>query len=155
MAEAVALVASIVGLAGTGAKLALQLYTIADGIGSAGAEARSIAKEITLFSQSLTAVSKSLERDGNADMRLHEIAKAVVEAAEGLVTDLQCLVEDLRPKSTTTMASYVKRIKWVLKKSKVQMMRSSVESFKTTLILLVATIDSVQARQTHQSSSVM
>jgi hypothetical protein len=143
MAE-VALIGSIIGLAGTCAKYALYLYTIADDIGSAGKEARTFATEISLFSQSLSAVSKSLERKSGKNDRLVEIAIVVTKACESLLEDLQALIGDLTL-APPNFTSLYKRIKWVFQKPKICALRVSIESFKSTLILLVATIDSAEA----------
>ena len=77
MAE-IGLVGSVIALAGAGAKLCMTLYTIADGVGSAGREARIIASGVAFFSQSLTAVSKILERETSEAARLHDIAQHLI-----------------------------------------------------------------------------
>ena len=56
MAE-VGLVASIVGIAGACAKLALGFYDIASSLGSAAKEAKSVASEISVISNVLTTLS--------------------------------------------------------------------------------------------------
>jgi hypothetical protein len=143
MAE-IGLVASIIALAGTGAKLAMGLYTLADSIGSAGKEARQFASEISLFSQSLNAVSKSLDRKTDKNDRLVEIAQVVMKACESLLKDIRTQLQDL-PRGQHTVRAYCARIKWVLRKPKLRGIRVSIESFKSTLILLVATMDSAEA----------
>jgi len=155
MAEAIGLVASIVALAGAGAKIALTLYDVADSIGSAGKEARLIATEVSLFSQSLNAVSKSLGRSSGENGCLKEIARVVTKACESLLEELRSLLTELLSLPRSKSASYCKRIKWIFKKPKVCAIRASIESFKATLILLVATMDSAEASYKNAPEFIM
>jgi hypothetical protein len=154
MAE-IGLVASIIGLAGAGAKLALILFQIADSIGSAGREARAVATEVSLFSQSLNAVSKCLEKKHEERNCLNEIAVVVTKACESLLDDLRAVLKQLAPSARFTFLTYCHRVRWILQKPKVNAMRSSVESFKSTLILLVTTMDSVEATHHNAPSAIL
>ena len=155
MAEVVGLVASIIGIAGAGAKLALALYQFADAIGSAGHEARTIATEVSLFSQSLSAVSKSLDRKSSKDESLKDVAEAVTKACHSLIEDLRLFLKELLPTRKSTFDTYSKRVKWVLRKPKVRSLRSSIESVKSTLTLLVASVDTAEASRTHAPETIM
>jgi predicted NACHT family NTPase len=89
------LITSITTVAGASAKLSLTLFQLADSIGSAGHEARLVGTEISLFSQSLNAVSKSLGRQSAESARLQEIAVVLYDACRGLLKDLKTLLEDV------------------------------------------------------------
>lgn len=141
---------SMVGLAGAGAKLALVLFQIADSIGSAGKEARAVATEVSLFSQSLTAVSRCLEKKSDEQTALRRIALVVTEACESLLDDLRAVLKYLVTSPGSNFAAYCGRVQWILRRPKVNAMRRSVESFKSTLVLLIATMDSVEATH-HQA----
>ncbi|KAK5674309.1 hypothetical protein LTS10_012893 [Elasticomyces elasticus] len=148
MAEVLGLVSAILTLAGAGAKLGMTLYTIADGVGSAGREARLIADEVSLFSQALTALSKSLERRTSQSARLHTIAQELSVSCQAALVELSALAEELSlsgGKKRRKLPTLVAKIKWMLQKPKVVFLRSSISSFKSTLILLVASMDYTEA----------
>jgi hypothetical protein len=96
----------MVGLAGAGAKLALVLFQIADSIGSARKEARAIAIEVSLFSQSLTAVSKCVEKKSNEQKCLKKIARVVTQACESLLEDLKAILKNLVTSPRSNFATY-------------------------------------------------
>ncbi len=151
MAEVAGLVAAVIGLAGAGAKLALGLYNISDTIGSAGREVRTVATEISLFSQSLTALSKNLQRKIAETTKIYEIVLSLQQSCQSLLDELHTILEDLLPYSLMRSASCKQplrtrmKIKWVFQKPRVLFLRGSLESFKITLVLLVASIDYAEA----------
>ena len=149
MAE-LGLIGSIISLAGVGAKLGMMLYTIADGVGSAGKEARIIAAEVSIFSQSLTTLSKSLERPVSEAIRFREVAETLIATCRVVVDQLSKLCDDLSPSCCLTrrrskIANLGARFEWILQKPKVAFMRDSISSFKTSLVLLVASMDYSEA----------
>jgi hypothetical protein len=149
------LCSSMIGLAGAGAKLALVLFQIADSIGSAGREARAVATEVSLFSQSLNAVSKCLEKKSDEQKCLKQIALVVTEACKSLLDDLRAVLKHLVFSPRLTLATYCHRVQWILQRPKVNAIRSSVESFKSTLVLLVATMDSVEATRHEAPDTIL
>lgn len=149
MAE-IGLVSAIIALAGAGAKLGIQLYAIADSVGSAGREARMIAAEVSVFSQSLTALSKTLERRTSEGERLQEIAQSLLNGCQAVLLQLSELTAELAPVSYSkfqhgAVMSLVARVKWLLQKPKVEFIRRSIDSFRSTLILLVTSMDLTEA----------
>ena len=158
MAEVVGLVSSILALAGAGAKLGMTLYTIAEGVGSAGREARLIADEVSFFSHALTALSKSLERTTSQTARLHSIAQELAVSCQTVLLELSVLADELSPSKKTRwkgkVSSFIGKIKWLLQKPKVAFLRSSISSFKSTLTLLVASMDYAEAIERHAPEAV-
>ncbi|KAK3625329.1 hypothetical protein LTR56_020494 [Elasticomyces elasticus] len=157
MAEVLGLVSAILTLAGAGANLGMTLYTIADGVGSAGREARLIADEVSLFSQALTALSKSLERRTSQSARLHIIAQELSESCQAALVELSALAKDLSlsgGKKRRKLPVLVAKIKWMLQKPTVAFLRSSISSFKSTLILLVASMDYTEAVDRYAPDSI-
>jgi hypothetical protein len=150
MAE-LALVASIVGVAGAGTKLALTFYQIADALGTADQEVRVIAAETSAFSHVLSSVSKSLEGDTTAAAESRPIAKTILILCEDLLSDLTDLLNPLRmlvaSKEGRRRARLSGRIRWIFVKSKVALHRRSLESLKTSLTLLVSTLDYAEVSQ--------
>ncbi|KAK5733004.1 hypothetical protein LTR17_010011 [Elasticomyces elasticus] len=157
MAEVLGLVSAFLTLAGAGARLGMTLYTIADGVGSAGREARLIADEVSLFSQALTALSKSLERKTSQTARLHTIAHELSASCQATLVELSALAEELSlpgGKKRRKLPALVGKIKWMLQKPKVAFLRSSISSFKSTLILLVASMDYTEAVDRHAPDNI-
>lgn len=156
MAEVIGCAASIIGIAGFGSKLALNLYQLADALGSAGSEARNVASEISVFTQSLFEVSKIIERKNKAtSQNMRGIVQTVIMASESLIKDIQVLIEDLGLAQTTKRTTWSTRIKWIMRKPRVLSLRASIESFKSTLILLIATSDTAEAYSRDAPESIM
>jgi hypothetical protein len=78
MAEIIGLTASLITLAGTGAKLADTLFKVANVIKSAEYEARLLAADIQIFSSSLTQLSKVLEWSHPATIQLGDITIVLI-----------------------------------------------------------------------------
>lgn len=100
MAEAVGLAASIIGIVGAAAKISLTLFSIADGLGSAAWEARAIATELGLFSESLRSLNKSIRRYTLRSRRARRAAVKMVQSSRGLIDDMQQILEGLVPEGS-------------------------------------------------------
>jgi hypothetical protein len=150
MAE-IGLVSGIISLAGVGAKLAKTLYQVADTIGSAGAEARLIAAEVSLFSHSLTAVSKLIDHPTPHTAKVCEVAEVSIAACRAVLQDVAELLEELQPirgrPSKNTFLGVCAQAQWPLKRPRVEFLRASLASFKGTLTLLVASMDLTEAKE--------
>ncbi|KAF2725905.1 hypothetical protein K431DRAFT_342743 [Polychaeton citri CBS 116435] len=142
MAE-IGLVASIIAVAGLGAKIGLTFYKIADELGSAGTEARTIGQEITTFSHTLTAFSQSIKGNTLNDPHLYDVAQSLFQNCRANLDDLDNLVTPVdKPDPAQSRRQSLKaRWKWFLGKAKVSFLRSSLDSFKTTLLLLIGTLN--------------
>ena len=152
MAE-VGIAASIITLAGAFANLGMTFYSVAD------REARVIANKISLYSHSLTALSKLLDRQTSESIQLSDVARNLITVSESVLAHLSRLTRDLVPKRSSkaqksTMSNFVARVGWLLRKPKVVFIRSSIESFKATLVLLVATMDYTEAVDRKASESI-
>ena len=150
MAE-LGLVASIIAVAGAGAKLATIFFHIADRLGSADQEVRVIATEVSVFSQVLGSVSKSLEGDTSVAAQGRSIAKTILVLCENLLSDLTELLNPLRLlitcKERRRLEIISSRIRWIFVKSRVALHRRSLESLETSLTLLIVSIDYAEVSQ--------
>lgn len=143
-------VASIIALAGTGVALSRSLCNIADAIGSAGKEARLVAAEVSVFSHSLSELTHQLGKPTKASQRLSEISLVLKSSCQRVLEELRAEIpDDVPPCTSFRDAAAVKylrvRMTWLLKKPKVLFLRQSMESFKMTLVLLVATMNYSEA----------
>jgi hypothetical protein len=145
MAEIIAFTASLITLAGVGAKLAETLRNVVNTLRSAEYEVGLIAADISIFACSLTQLSKIISnREIPEAKRLHEIVDVLIPACSALIDELKKLIGDpmdFRMKHSLWMRVLSIRFKWLVQGPKVAFIKSLVESFKSTLIFLVSTMD--------------
>lgn len=143
MAETVALVASILGIAAAATKLSIGLYEIARGLKDAGQEVRVIADDTNLFSRVLKELSNSLKTHTVVTSRARDVADDLIHVCatihadgEQLLLILQPLVEQSRSRATRVFL----RVRWLFKKSKFAFHREMLQSLKSNLQLLMSVI---------------
>jgi hypothetical protein len=145
MAVIIGLSAFIITLVGASAELARTLLKVANIIESAENEARLIAADISVLSCSLTQLSKVVETAHPETDRLREITVVLITACTTLIQDLAVLIGGPSPSNTTRrtfVMPYLRlRFRWMMKGPKVMFAKSLVDSFKTTIILLMSTMD--------------
>lgn len=158
MAEIVGLVASLITLAGATAKLAETLLKAVNILQSAQMEARYIAMDISTLSSTLTQLSQVLEISHSKTDKLREITAVLIVACKTLIEDLTELIGDPGPYNAAQrriMMPYLKlRFRWVMNGPKVTFLKSLVDSFKTTTILLVSTMNLATAHQRGAPDSI-
>ncbi|KAJ4357665.1 Vesicle-Associated Membrane Protein 8 [Didymosphaeria variabile] len=138
-------VASLIGIAGLGAKVSITLHKVVSTLNSAQNDARLIAADISIFTCTLTQLSKTIS-DCNVPeaAQLFEIAQVLVPACSTLVHELQRLIgntELYQMKGAFSVHLLALRFKWLLNGPKVTFVKSLLESFKSTLVLLISTMD--------------
>lgn len=142
MAE-IGLIASIIGVAGAGAKVSLTLFKIASQLGAAADEVRLVAGDASALSLVLTLLSNTLKaRRANADDG-EQIAGALVSLCRSVTQNSEELVRDLEPlikRDGSTVAQSMLRVRWIFGKPKFATHRQALESLKSTLNLLVSTM---------------
>jgi hypothetical protein len=155
MAEVIGLAASILTLAGASAQLARTLLKVANIIESAEYEARLIAADISVFSSSLAQLRKVLDLVCPETDKLREITVVLISACTTLIEDLTLLIGDPIPLNSARRAFPMPllrlRFRWLMNGSKIMFVKSMVDSFKTTIILLVSTMD--LATEIHHNTS--
>jgi hypothetical protein len=155
MAEVIGLAASILTLAGASAQLARTLLKVANIIESAEYEARLIAADISVFSSSLAQLRKVLDLVCPETDKLREITVVLISACTTLIEDLTLLIGDPIPLNSARRAFLMPllrlRFRWLMNGSKIMFVKSMVDSFKTTIILLVSTMD--LATEIHHNTS--
>jgi len=145
MAEVIGLVASLITLAGASAQLARTLLDVANVIKSAEYEARLIAADINVFSSSLTQLSMVVDTPNIKTEKLREITVVLIAACKTLIEDLKMLIgepvqhDPARRAFTISMVRF--RFRWMKVGPKVMFVKSLIDSFKTTIIVLVSTMN--------------
>jgi Ras association (RalGDS/AF-6) domain len=149
MAE-IGLIASIIGVATTGAKLSLILYQFADAVGSAARDVRIVASEISLFCSVLRQLDSTLQKAKAARYSLTALAaaEAIMAECQRVFREIQDLVNGLKRESVSTpeelVIAWTARVKWVFQRSKVLIYRRTLESMKATLLLMLTTLTIVE-----------
>ena len=145
MAEIIGLAASLITLAGASAQLARTLLEVANVIKSAEYEARLIAADISVFSSSLTQLSMVVDLPHSKTEKLREITAVLIAACRTLIEDLRMLIgEPIQndPRRRAFTISLIRfRFRWMKVGPKVMFVKSLVDSFKTTIIVLVSTMN--------------
>jgi hypothetical protein len=149
MAEAIGAIASIFGIIGAGAKLAIVLFDFASGLGSSGSEVRAIAVDISLFCSVLQQLERTLARakDRRYSISAIETTQKILDHCQFVFSEIDGIVSGLQKHNSGTgeiSVDFKARVKWMFKKSKVQVHRATLESCKITLHLMLTTLDFAQ-----------
>jgi len=146
MAE-ISLIASIIGVAGAGAKLSIAIFDIASTIGAAGKELQDLSTEISLlcsvFKQLETVLSHAHFHYSNAAV---DTARKILERCKTVFNELDDVVKDLLPRKNVGLGGipsvdFASRVKWLgFKNSKVKLIKSTLESYKLTLGIMLSTM---------------
>ncbi|ORY12802.1 hypothetical protein BCR34DRAFT_283533 [Clohesyomyces aquaticus] len=138
------LAASIFTLAKAATKLPDTLRIAISIIRSAESESRAIAADIQSFSLYLTQASKLVEDlDAAQTKTLHEISTILVPACHALIHKLEHLIGPLMPFGAKRglVAQWVRfYYAWIVNRRDVAFIRELIESFKSTLGLLLTTM---------------
>jgi hypothetical protein len=141
-------IASIVGITAAGAKVSISLYDFASSVGDAGTQVWIIAIEISVFCSVLGLLKNTLAKAKSCrySMSAIETAQEVLERCHGVFEDIDKIVSSLKNKNASAepTVDFVARFKWTFKKSKVKLLRSTLESLKITLHIMLTTLDTVQ-----------
>jgi len=159
MAE-IGAIASIIGVAGAGAKLSIMLFEFASSVGSAGAEVKRIGIEISLFCSVLKQLQSTLTKAKAYRYSLSalETTQEVLDRCQDVFEEIEGIVDGLRKRGTgeavETSMGLIARVKWTFKRSKVQVLRTTLESCKITLHLMLTTLEFAQKIATRRSVCV-
>ncbi len=144
--EIFGVIASVSALVRIGAKLSCTLFSLSDGYGSAATELGDIAVDISMFSSTLRQLASTLETEENPEYHLLANVNKVVERCQDLFDHIGLLLSDLRSDGTKVMdkLELVRKIRWHFRRPRVLLIRGTIDSFKTTLSLMLATQDLVR-----------
>lgn len=147
MAE-IGLVGTIVGLATTGVKLSLTLYTFSETVSAADKDIKNIARDVSLTSAVLEELGANLRQDEQAKLysnKALQTAGEVVEECEAVFKDLDAVMrktmaERVSKKGIRTgksSLSFLDKLKWLFMQPKVEFLRTNLERLKSTLLLML------------------
>jgi hypothetical protein len=151
MAEVVGLVASIIQIAGTGAKLSTALYHYTTSAVRADQDITEIASDVDLTSNALESIGKVFETEYAKSLvsnkAIHD-AKSIIKRCEAVFNDITELVDKRRKMSKDGKKSLgvMGKLTWPLKEQRVELYRRRLESLKTSLALLLHVLQLAQGQ---------
>lgn len=138
MADPLSLMASLIAVATAGYQVADTLYKLADAIGNANEEILSIGKEIRAFSRVLDDLRDFL------DDAKELISKNALENANVMVADCKYVFAKIERMlgfcNAGPRMNFWHALQWSFRREKVKPMCARLESFKSTLALLLMTL---------------
>jgi hypothetical protein len=145
MAE-ISAIASIISVAGAGAKLSLLLYEFASTVASARTEVISVGRDISLSCAVLKQVASVFGNQKAARFSTTALGTAldIVERCQGIFQEIDCIVRGLMndgADGTKSSNSFIAKVKWAFKRSRVQLLQGTLDSMKITLQLMLTTLD--------------
>jgi hypothetical protein len=130
--------ASIIGISTFGIKLTLTLYEFSSTTSHAREEIDSIAKHVTLYANVLELLAERLEADEPL------ISEAAFDLVEELYEQSEELFESIRKllprRDGQGDFSFIQRLTWNFKKTKVEKLVGTLEYLKSTVQLLITVI---------------
>lgn len=157
--EAIGAIANIVGVAGAGAKLSIVLFEFASTFKSAEQEVRQIGIEISLFCSVLKQLQSTLTKAKACRYSLSaiETTAEILDRCQEIFNEIEAIVTDLSSGNQSVESSaesarkLINKVKWTFKRSKVQLLRTTLESRKVTLHIMLSTLEFAQKIATRRS----
>lgn len=143
MAELFGLAASIIQIAGAGAKLSTALYTFVSSAARADHEINDIADDVQITANALEGVGLVFSDETSqsvVSVKAMQDARNLITRCEAVFEEIRELVEKRRKvgkggKSGGLTA--LGKLSWPMKEQRVQLLRSRLESLKSSLMLLL------------------
>jgi len=147
MAE-IAIAASIIAVAGAGAKMSSILHQLASDIGSAGKDARMIGNEVSSFCSIMNVLGTTLARAETAkySTRCADNTRTLHENYLDIFDEITKFVESLRsqlPGACAKRSKWRSRAKCVFRKPRILYLRACLDSYKHNLNLALNTLELV------------
>ena len=144
MAE-IGIVASVIGIVGAGTKLSIVIFDFAASVGAAGRQLQNVATEISGLCSVLKQLQTVLENAHfHPSQDAIESAQRIIEQCLKVFTELDDVLGELRRVKGDDLfpsVDFVGKVKWTFsKKSKVLMLRSTLEACKSTLSVMLVTM---------------
>ena len=133
MAEIVGLVASVITLAGAAATVSLEIYEFVDTVWHAKKELNDVAIEASDLSTVLDHLSTVLNQNVDSiSSKTVQTAGTLIKRCENILSEIHVTIDLIKVKAT--------HVQWLLRKRNTQQMKLSLETFKSTLSLMIQTV---------------
>ncbi|KAH6840251.1 hypothetical protein B0T12DRAFT_45300 [Alternaria alternata] len=151
MAEVVGLAASIIQIAGAGAKLSVTLYNFTSSAARADQDIKDIADDVELTSNALESVGKVFESEDAKSIistKAVQDAHNIIKKCQGVFDELSEMVGKRRKtgKDGKKTLSMMGKLAWPMKEQRVELHRKRLESLKNSLVLLLHVLQLAQGQ---------
>ena len=140
MAEIGAL-ASVIGIAGAGAKISIAIFDFVSIVGAAASEMAALGTEVSQFCVVLKQVEATLSK-AKKSVRYSMTAllgiESITKQCDPILKEIEQILSGLKKKNAEP--NFMARLAWTLKRSKVQLLRKTLESAKLTLSCMLMTL---------------
>jgi hypothetical protein len=125
------------------------LFQFGASIGSASTEVKAIGTEISLFCSVLKQLHSTLTKAKSFRYSISAIAttQEILDQCQEIFNDIEAIVERLQKRKAGDVQpslEFIQRVRWTFQKSKVQLLRTTLESCKITLHIMLTTLDFAQ-----------
>lgn len=157
MADPLSVAASVAGVVSVGLEIAKGLYKLADGIGSAGREVRSLASEVNTISRLFGRVRTQLLNKSSHKHHQSDLIEDVLEICDQILDPLRQLQQRLSPllvrflDSPTKLRCFALRVQWLFQvKDKMMWLRGVLNAQHQVLdtILELVILETTEIRST-------
>lgn len=151
MAEVIGLTASIIQIAGAGAKLSSALYHFTTSAVRADQDITDIASDVELTSNALESVGKVFETEDAKSLvskKAIQDANNIIKRCEAVFNDISELVDKRRKsaKDGKKGLSVIGKLAWPMKEQRVELHKRRVDSLKNSLVLLLHVLQLAQGQ---------
>lgn len=151
MAEAIGVAASIIQIAGAGAKLSTALYNFTSSAVRADQEIRDIAGDVELTSNALSSVGEVFKTEDARSIvskKAIQDANAIIKRCEEVFGEITEMVDKRRKvgEDGKKKVGFVGKIMWPMKEQRVELNRRRLESLKNSLVLFLHVLQLAQGQ---------
>ncbi|KAI4671417.1 uncharacterized protein J4E88_009082 [Alternaria novae-zelandiae] len=151
MAEVIGLAASIIQIAGAGAKLSVALYNFTNSAARADQDVKDIADDVELTSNALESVGRVFESEEAGSIvskKAIQDANNIIKKCQSVFDEVSEIVEKRRKtaKDGKKSLSAMGKLAWPMKEQRVELNRRRLESLKNSLVLLLHVLQLAQGQ---------
>ncbi|KAI4677433.1 uncharacterized protein J4E84_009118 [Alternaria hordeiaustralica] len=151
MAEVIGLAASIIQIAGAGAKLSVALYNFTNSAARADQDVKDIADDVELTSNALESVGRVFESEEAGSIvskKAIQDAGNIIKKCQSVFDEVSEMVEKRRKvgKNGKKSLSVMGKLAWPMKEQRVELNRRRLESLKNSLVLLLHVLQLAQGQ---------
>ncbi|KAI4931388.1 hypothetical protein J4E85_003980 [Alternaria conjuncta] len=151
MAEVIGLAASIIQIAGAGAKLSVALYNFTNSAARADQDVKDIADDVELTSNALESVGRVFESEEAGSIvskKAIQDANNIIKKCQSVFDEVSEIVEKRRKtaKDGKKSLSVMGKLAWPMKEQRVELNRRRLESLKNSLVLLLHVLQLAQGQ---------
>ena len=140
MADPISIISGIVGITAAAIKLSTELYNLCDNITSSQNQIEDLAGDLTDFSLVVDELRRIFERrDQIGSRQLIESVKGVLDKCMDQFIEIRLMIGKAESESPSKTRLRI-RVAWIFRQQKVQRIMSRLNANKSTLLLMLQTL---------------